>query len=275
MSAVDDIRGVAFSMSLPDAGLRFDVVQLLEEDAITGLFNAGDPSGVFSLPSNTIGYFGFILAEGEIQNFLDQLREIDPVSYDDVAEQAEAELGIDLFGETLPSIGGENLVAVVPTRDGMLAEEAGVPIALLLSLGLVDTGPMSDVIAVLEQMAPGEGVDIRSGTPSVASVEGSELIAYQITDGSLVMGSASSVVDDFLAGDGGLTDSELYQELKAELPGGDLAFFVDLRRVFDLMDMSTADRAIAEPIKGVGASYFRDGEILTGAILIVIDYLSE
>ena len=33
------------------AGLRFDVVQLLEEDAITGLFNAGDPSGVFSLPS--------------------------------------------------------------------------------------------------------------------------------------------------------------------------------------------------------------------------------
>lgn len=275
MSAIEDIRGVAFSMSLPDAGLRFDIVQLLEEDATTGLFNAGDLSGVSSLPSNTIGYFGFILAEGEIQSFLDQFRDVDPVSYDDVAEQAEAELGFDLFGETLPSIGGENLVAVVSTRDGMLAEETGIPIGLLLSLGLVATGPMSDAIAVLEQMGPDEGVDIRSGTPSVAIVEGSELIAYQITDDSLVLGSASSVVDDFLAGDGGLADSELYQELNSELPGDALTFFVDLRRVFDLFEMSAADRAIAEPIKGVGAAYSRDGVILTGAVLILIDYLSE
>ena len=166
-------------------------------------------------------------------------------------------------------------LAVVPTRDGMLAEETGVPIGLLLSLGLVDIGPMGDAIAALEQMGPDEGVDIRSGTPSVAIVEGSELIAYQITDDALVLGSASSVVKDFIAGDGGLADSALYQELKSELPGDALAFFVDLSRVFDLMEMSVADRAIAEPIKGVGAAYSRDGEILTGAMLILIDYLSE
>lgn len=270
-----DIEAFALSMSLPDSGLRFDVVQQLAEGAAAEFFDAGSLAGVSRLPADTIGYMGFETDDGAIQRFLDEFRELDPVAYEDMAAGAEDELGVDLLGETLPSIGGEVLLAVVPTRDGMLFEETGEPIGVLSSTGLVDPEPMKEAVAAVERLAADEGVEIRSGSPSVAILDGSELFAYEVTSEALVVGSASSIVEAFLSSEGGVTGSSVYLDLDSELPGEGLGFFVDFGRVFDLIDMTASDRAIADPVRGLGASYSRDGNIVTAGFLILIDYRSE
>ena len=70
----------------------------------------------------------------------------------------------DLFVETLRSIGGENLVAVVSTRDAMLAEENRTHtrdrVAALTGFGRYRDDERCDRHLV-EHMGPDEGVDIR------------------------------------------------------------------------------------------------------------------
>jgi hypothetical protein len=142
----------------------------------------------------------------------------------------------------------------------------------LVTLGLLDPAPMSEAIDSLENLALQEGVLIDAGTPSVARAEGLEIIAYQVTDDALIIGSAFGVVSDFLSDRGGLTSGDLYRELDAALPGDGLSLYVDLSRIFDIADMSRADKAIVEPMRGVGATSSSDGAVMTGALLILIDY---
>lgn len=271
--ATEDVRGMAASLSLPDTGVQFDTVQLFAEGASDNPFAASEHRGVTALPADTIGYMSFFLAEGGVQEWLDQFRHTDPDLYDQIATEAEAELGVDLFGEVLPSIGGENLFAVVQDRNGMLATESQLPLGILVSMGLTDTGPVSDLIAGLETLAREEGIDIRTGNPTVAVIEGPEVVAYQITDDALVAGSSASILERFLEGSGGLAGTPLYQELNSELPGDELSFFVDMVRIFDLIDMSPEGRAIAAPIRGLGASYEIADDVVTSSALILIDYL--
>lgn len=275
LSGLEELRGLAFSVGLPDAGLRFDVVQLLDEDASQAPIASGDLAGVAALPVETIGYAGFTIGEGYIEEFLDQLRQADPDAYDEVATDIEEEIGVDVFGEVLPSIGGENLIAVVKDRDGFVAEESELPLGFLASIGLADTAPMTDLLTALEPFAIDEDIQIMRGTPTVAWVEGSELLAYQVTDDALAVGTSSSLLEAFLDGAGGLTESSLYQEINAELPGDDLAVYVDLGQVFDLIEMNADDRAIVDPLRGIGGSYVVVDDSVTGSLLIMIDYLSE
>lgn len=268
----DGFRGAAIAITLVDSGIRFDIAQLLERDITEQAAQPDEVSGVAALPLETLGYAGMVIPDNAIGDLLEELRALDPVAYDEIAVEAQETLGVDLLGEVLPSFGGEMLLSVIQTRDGFLAEESGISIGLLVTMGVLDTAPISATIASLEELAIEEEVVIDEGTPNVARFEGNEIVAYQVTDDALVIGSASSVVSDFLSGDGGLTNGELHRELDAALPGDGLSFYVDLSRIFDIAEMSRADRAIVEPLRAIGASSSFDGELVTGTLLILIDY---
>lgn len=275
MEAIGDVLGAAVSVSIPDNGVRFDMVELFTEGSSAISNVSGELSGVANLPAATVGYFGSVLAEGQVRELLDQVRESDPESFDSVAQEAEEALGVDLFGEVLPSIGGEILFAVVNERDGFLAEEAGLPLGILASIGLTTTGPVNELVAQLEVIALDEGIQILRGSPSVAYADGSELLAYEVTSDALLVGSAAAIVEDFRDGVGGLTETDLYQEMDSELPGDGVSFYVDMGRVFDMFDMSAEDRAIAAPFRAVGGSYEYGDDRVTGSLLLLIDYLSD
>jgi hypothetical protein len=268
----DGFRGAAIAITLVDSGIRFDIAQLLEGDIAEQAAQPDEVSGVAALPLETLGYAGTVIPDNAIGDLLEEFRALDPVAYDEITVEAQETLGVDLLGEVLPSFGGEMLLSVIQTRDGFLAEESGISIGLLVTMGVLDTAPISATIASLEELAIQEQVVIDEGTPSVARFEGNEIVAYQVTDDALVIGSASSVVSDFLSGDGELTNGELYRELDAALPGDGLSFYVDLSRIFDIAEMSRADRAIVEPLRAIGASSSFDGELVTGTLLILIDY---
>ena len=268
----DGFRGAAIAITLVDSGIRFDIAQLLEGDIAEQAAQPDEVSGVAALPLETLGYAGTVIPDNAIRDLLEEFRALDPVAYDEIAVEAQETLGVDLLGEVLPSFGGEMLLSVIQTRDGFLAEESGISIGLLVTMGVLDTAPISATIASLEELAIQEEVVIDEGTPSVARFEGNEIVAYQVTDDALVIGSASSVVSDFLSGDGELTNGELYRELDAALPGDGLSFYVDLSRIFDIAEMPRADRAIVEPLRAIGASSSSDGELITGTLLILIDY---
>ena len=272
MGVVEDYQGAAFSVDIEDDGVRFDLVQLLEGQAAAEAAAANEVAGVSQLPGDTIGYVSFDIPDGTVEEALEQFRQADPMTYDDMAEQAKSELGVDLFGDVLPSIAGESLFAAISTRDGALAEETGVPIGLLLSLGLSDPGPMEAALISLENLAVDEDVIIQPGSPRVAYVDGLELLAYDVTSDALVVGSAESLLSEFADGSGGLTDGALYQELDASLPGNGLMFYLDLGRMFDLFELDPADRKIVDPVRGVGASSSFDGEVLTSSMMILIEY---
>lgn len=267
------VQGVAFSVSLPDAGIRVDAVQLLEDGSALLSSAPGDLGVVDALPADTIGFLSFVIPEGSVGSGVSELGDIDPVAYDEVIGQMSADLGVDIEGEVLPAIGGENVLAVVPDQQGALARQAEVPISLLFSLGLLDPEPIENLLSSLETVMREMGLFVVGAKPASVFAEQDEVAAYEVTDDALVIGSSAAVVDDFLHGTGGLPESDLYRELDGELPGSGLAFFVDMAKVFDLIDMSPEDRAIADPVRGMGAVYSQSGNLYSGSFIILIDYL--
>lgn len=273
MELVESFEGAAFSVSLADEGLRADFVMLFEDGTAPELATTADVSVLGSLPADTIGFFAGVIPEESIAEGLATLRQADPQTYDEFIGQMSADLEVDIEGEVLPSIGGDTVLAVVPDRDGMLAVESGVDIGLLFSLGLVDADPMRDLVASLERLAVEIGLQLLPGDPVTVLIEGEEAAAYQVTDNALVIGSSGSVVADFVDGVGGLTGTDAYTEIDSILPGSGLSFFVDMHEVYDLIDMSSEDRAIAEPIRAMGAAASQDGDLFTSSFIMLIDYL--
>ncbi|MDX1469551.1 MAG: DUF3352 domain-containing protein [Acidimicrobiia bacterium] len=270
---IDDVLGLGFSVSLIDAGLRFDAVQVLSE-AASSPPASGEIRAVAALPAETVGFFAGVIPEGAIAEAVASFRDLDPEAYDEMLGQMSLDLGVDIEADLLPSIGGEALLAVVPDTAGAIAVEGGVDIGILISLGLIEAGPMGDLLSALELLLSEEmGLAVVQGTPIQLMGEDQVLAAYELREDSLVLGSSAEVVNGFVAGDGGVTETEVYRQLDAELPGAGLAFYVNVPRVLDLIDMSPEDRAIAEPVKGIGASSSQEGTVLTSSIIILIDYL--
>jgi hypothetical protein len=224
------------------------------------------------LPEHTLGYFAVSLPEGFYDDaVLDALRSEDPEGFESMSAEAEEFLGVDLFDELLPALGGDTLFAVIEAAEGVIAEQSQIDIGLVGALGVGDVTPVATAVGSIEDLARGEGIDFVGENPTVVVADGTELMAYALTEDALVVGSPTSIVVDYLEGSGGLTDGALYQELDAALVGDGLTAFVDLDRIFALARDAGADLPDL-PMRGIGAGGRADGRVSKGSVLILIDY---
>jgi aryl carrier-like protein len=273
MSGLDDLRAMAGAATLRDDGVAFDLVQLYEEGAEVPGFADPDLRFPSRLPADTFGFYAVPIPDGFVVDYLDLIDEIEPGVMDEARRGSVDVLGIDVFGEVLPAFGRELVLAAVPASDGVLARGLDREVGLVGAIGVTESAPVADAVARGEQWARDQGaaIEIVDGFGRVA--EGDDtLFAYGLTTDGLVVGSSLSTVRALAAGSGGLAAAPLYAELDAALAGDGLLAYVDLHRIYDLIDWDPEYRAIADPLRGAGASMSVDADSITVSSLLLIDY---
>lgn len=267
------LQGMGFSVSLNDNGLQVDWAQVHdgESSMMSGIdFDGGDL--VAALPDDTLAFVGYSVPEGYVDEVVAPLRDLDPVAFEEYGNEFEEMFGVDLFEELIPSLTGDILLAAVESSDGLIAAESAIPIGVLLGFELNDSGPLSRVLEGAESMLVEDGLEFTGDDPRVVLYEGQEAAAYAIEEGLAVLGTSESVVAEFTAGRGGVTETDLYRRLDGALNGDGLSTYVDVGAILDLVPMTSDDRAIAAPLRGVGGVLSSADGVLTGSFLFLVDY---
>jgi hypothetical protein len=268
---VPALEAIGVGFTLRDDGIQFDVAQV-HEDAQDAVSFDIPAAAISRLPADTIGYFAFAIPEGFLDEaIIEALRSADPLAFDSLSEQADELLGVDVFDSLIPAFAGDSLLAVVEERAGLIVEQAGVPLGIIGSLGVVDRPPVATALGSVEELIEEQGFTLAGESPIIVVADGNELLAYSLTDDALVVGSPPAVVVDYLGGEGGLTDSAIYRELDSALVGEGLSFYVDLERTLALVAEFEEDMPDL-PLRGVGASGRTDGRVTRASLLILIDY---
>ncbi len=278
--AVDMLEGweaMAASMTLADEGIRFDMVQTLEagvgvDEVWTGMAD-GDLRFRDRLPAETYGFYALPIPDDYAATQMALMEELDPAAFEEIRSLGLDFLGVDVLEEVLPNLGREMVFAAIESSEGLLAAETGFPLGLALALGVLDPAPVRDAVTALEDLAVSEGVPlvVEDGVGVIA--EGGETaVAYTVTDDGLVVASSVGLLTQVANGSGGMTNSPLYQELDDAIPGDGLLLYVDTHRIYDQIEWSVGWRAVADPVRGMGASVAASDDGVTGTFLVLIDY---
>jgi len=274
--SLDSFAGVAGAMTLRDEGVSFDVVYGVDDPEALPLtsFDASGLEFLDRLPDDTLFHAAVPIAEDQISDAIDSLRDVDPDMYDELAAQAEDFLGVDLFEDVLPAIGREALLAVVPTPEGLFPDQFGIGIGAVFAIGVEDRGPVGQAVNSLEDYAVDSGVNVVSfGDVSVVAEDGATLFAYSLSDDTLAIGSAPTIVDAVINGvSPSVTANPRYVELDSVLPGSGVPFFVDLQGIFDVAQLEGDQRSLYDALQAVGASGEVAGDTVRFSMLVAIDY---
>jgi hypothetical protein len=146
-----------------------------------------------------------------------------------------------------------------------------LPIGGFFVTDVSDPEPVESLLHGLEGMLALEGIEFTGTDPVIVTSDGEEIAAFQLGDDSLAVATPAGALSEFTAG-GGLTDNELYQELVRSLGNDGLVVFADLSAVFDELPIPADERAILAPMRGIGASMSRSGDLIKSSSLLLIDY---
>ena len=268
-----DFRALGMSTSLHDEGLRFDTVSVMASDIEVGAVEAA--SYPARLPDETLGFISWPLPEGTVEQMLDQVRSMDPSTYDDIVAEAEQAVGFDLINDTLPSLGREMILAVVETPTGLFADQFGTPVGAALGIGITDPEPVAEAIARLEDMAVDAGLQLGGqGDVTEVRADGQPVFAYGFSRGDLALATDAAIVDLLLAGAGGtgLEAQPRFARLDELLAGDGLTVYVDLQGLFDAFEWLDESRAIVDPLQAIGATGVTDGNVSSNTLFVTIDY---
>jgi hypothetical protein len=256
--------------------VSFDVVYGVDDpDSLpVSSFDASGLEFLDRLPDDTLFHAAAPIADDQIAEAIESLRDVEPDIYDEIAAEAEDFLGVDLFEEVLPSIGREALLAVVPTPEGLFADQFGVGVGGVFAIGVQDRGPVGQAVNSLEDFAVENGVNVVSlGDVSVIAEDGSTLFAYSLSDDTLAIGTGPTVVDAVINGvSPSVTANPRYVELDSVLPGSGVPFFVDLQGIFDLAELEGDERSLFDALQAIGASGDITDDTVRFSVLLTIDY---
>lgn len=273
---LDAFEGIGMAMTLRDEGVSFDMAfrtgdpDLLPVDS----FDASGLELLGRLPDDTLFHVGFPVEEAAFSEVAEPLRDIDAGLYDEIAGQAHDLLGVDLFEDVLPAFGREAVLAVVPTPEGLLADEFGISVGGVAAIGVTDRGPVSQALASLEDFAIDNGVNVVSfGDVSVLGADGQNLFAYALGSDVLALGTGPTIVDAVINGvSPTVAENPRYRELDGVLPGDGVPLFVDFQGIFDVAELEQDQRAIVNALQAAGLAGEVDGDLVRVSFLVTIDY---
>lgn len=261
-------QSLAVSVALIDEGVLASYVltnAITEEQIISP-----DTAVLASLPKDTLGFLSIAGAAPGTQATFDE----DLLSdLGDPLDVWSEELGIDLV-DLLESFSGNMTVAATETRDGLIATATDVPAGVVAALGLNDSGPMNELVAVLEETMAEQGFTYDSvGSVTTLVADGQELLSYSINEGLAVFGTGSALVGEIESGgEGGLLQSVQYVELDGAVVGDGLLMYVDIAGIVDLVPTTSNESAVFEPFRGVGLGADVEEETVIMEVLFLIDY---
>jgi hypothetical protein len=263
-SFTDLVGAMGASVSLVDEGVLLSYVVSGTEEAAAFI---PDRDVLAALPDDTLGFFSTAASTTGVD--VDQQL----AGYGDVLDQLSSQTGVDIAA-LLESLSGDVTLAVTETRNGLIASESDVPIGIVAALGLTDAGPVTDVVAMIEESMGSSGAIFEdNGGVTTISGDGQELVSYSIGSDLLVVGTSEDLVSGIMAGgDGGPPASDLYQELDRLVVGDGLVGYADIGAITGLIPMTREEAAVVAPLRGLGIGGDADGTISQVQVLVLVDY---
>lgn len=274
IQVLDEFEGFGAAATLLDEGVMFDLVYSLGLTASGAGLSQQGSEFVDRLPASTLAFMSATIEEGVIDDAVDSLRDADPAAFGLLQDATRHALGVDLFSDVLPAFGREVIFAAIESTEGAIAIEAGADIGIVFGIGVVDRPPVADVIGQLNELSDDFGLEMRSaGDVTIVNAAGSDVLAYALTEDSLVIGTSADVVGPLVTGsDTSVTKNERYETLDKLLPGDGLQVYADLQGLFDQFEWNTKERDIADPLQGFGVSSETKGNVLRISALLMIKY---
>ena len=277
---LDGWKGASLAVTVTEVGVAFDTIVLLEDgqapDYFTEMLGTGSVPAL--LPTDTLAFVEYGSPAGIWSSVAASIMGVQP-GYEEELDDIAEEFGFHPIDDFVAYLDGALGVALMQSKDGLLAGETGYSIGLV---GFVETSspdPLRTSLASLNDVLAQEGILV--STTSVAGNEfyvfeedGEEAVAYGVTDQRFVIGTSSNDLARIGAGGSNLTTNPAYEAAVDALPGNDyvVSFFVDVAGLVDVFRAEGDVRVALEPFTAVIVGTSVDGSSYRGSAIVLIDY---
>jgi hypothetical protein len=259
MSMLEDFEGAALTVRFDDGSLEVETAtgtELLGLPTLTGSDQGG--TAIATLPEDTAAAFGLGFEEGWFDELLDYASSFsgEGMDIDELIAEAEAETGLSL-PEDAETLAGESLTVAVgsdfdPDVVFNSSDGSDIPVAVKIK------GDPEAIESVLAKLNP--SMDVTFGSDS---------------EGDYVVVGPNADYRAELLDDGGLGDTDVYQDVVREADRSGAILFVN----FDagdgwLANLAGDDQEIKEnlePLAGLGLSAWEDDGVGHSVLRITTD----
>jgi hypothetical protein len=291
----DMIAGVAFSLSIVDAGLQFDTLMAydpakLSASQIEMMEAAGRGSPVADqLPGNTLLYFSGQRPDLIWQTYYDTMNESLGGDFEESLAELEDEIGINLNTDLFPYLDGAFAIAVFPSDTGSLAQLANINLGIAILAETSNDAALLDTIEAfnpyLEDLA--EMTIAKTTTADMTIFEASifyfeqPILSYGVGSGWFGLATSLDFLEALPDPAGALSESDYFRQAQGYLPGGmSVAGYIDFERGLEEIrsslsdyDLESFDQAtvLLEPIDALvaGNSPFNGDSVHSTLILVI------
>jgi hypothetical protein len=258
-TALEDFQGMAATVRFDDGSLEIEVAADpgKSQDALKGADRGGDV--LTTLPDDTAVAIGVGFADGWFGDIIDQVSsQVGGMSGDELLDELSAESGLDLPDDVETLLGDSaafalgsdfDLETFVNSSDG-----TGVPV------GLKVQGDPEAIESVLDKLRPQMGE--------------SESIVGSDSDGDMVAIGPDGDYRQRLLEDGGLGDSDAFDNVVREADDAAAVVFVNFDAGDWLASLAEDDAEVAdnlEPLEGLGISAWLDDDVSHAVLRITTD----
>lgn len=239
------IKGTLVSLSIVDAGLQMDSVAAYDVQKMTdvekkAISQVKSPSqSIAMLPEDTLFYVGGNILNETWVNLIDQIATLSGASkseFEQSMAELEKQINLNPTKDLFPYLGGDILLAGVPSTQGLL-QQAKLNLGAAIMIESTDEQKMTNVVDKLSAALKDQG-----GIPADSKKAG-DLSYYSITDPNtekemfafgvgrkyLLLGTGGGLLEELFSLKTPLTSSSRYQAAVKTLPGGSSAnFYLDL-----------------------------------------------
>jgi hypothetical protein len=293
---LDMFSGIGMSLSAVEVGLQMDYIiaynldQMTEEQRASMQIEPGQPMTASLFPKETYLY---ITAE-HLDKSLETLQEglagaVEEEEIEEAMELFEQQFGINPMTDLFPYLDGEYALGVLESSGGMLADQLGIPLNLLL---VVESSDSQALLNAGEKIA--QGLE-DTGQFDVLQTESNGIqffelqdpfyeeiaFVYAVKDNMLFVSMDTGTIEDVNGDRVSLDQYSRYKDGWDAFPK-DMRpmMYIDIEGIYrfiteemgELSQTETEDAAVFKPIKTIEfASRIIDENLMHGAMIIFIE----
>ncbi len=261
LKALEDFGGAAAAVRFADGGVELEFAGDVPEGSMMMPPSSQDATAnlVGTLPEDTAFAYGLALPDGWAQELIETLPSygIPQEQIDSGLAQAEAQTGLSLPADLETLLGRQVALAFGGSFDLEQLMNSGDPSGL--PFGVKVQGDADDINGVMETLGQS------SGMPDMFETE---------SEGDTVAWSLNPDYRSSLVGQGGLGESEVFQDVVPEADGASGVMYVNFDAGDWLTSMSMGDQeaqANLEPLSAFGVSSRIDGDTTRGLVRLTTD----
>lgn len=232
----EKIAGMGMSLTMVEAGLQMDVLATYIPEKMTAAdksmlsIDKSPLKTVNMLPENALVFAGGRLPTDYWKTVRDQMIKMGSITqeeYDESMKQFEKQFKFNPDKDLLPYLGGEMMLAVMPSSQGLF-QEYDLDLGLVMALESTDPAKMSASVDKLAAAMPaliGAPLDRKEASGLTYynyKMAGAEIFAIGAGKPYLLLGTSGGVLENLFASKSSLASSARYQTAIKTLPSGTL-----------------------------------------------------